>query len=100
MSDLQKLLQDVAGSQYVWTIVALLLGASVFKYMRDDGVRRENRLVELYEKQRKESITRENRLMAHLDKTTDVLAHMDRRLARVENKLDIDAEVTGRAEQK
>lgn len=94
--------EKIATSQSIWSIVALILlyviGMSVKHYikhqnqkfdeLREESKHREDKVIELYEKQRIESLERENRLMEHLNKTTETLGKIDHSLFNLQYKVD------------
>lgn len=62
---------QIATSQAVWAIVALLLGGAFFKKLYNDSSTRENRLIEQEKQYREESKEREKQLNEHLDKSIE-----------------------------
>lgn len=101
-----KLLEKIAGSQFVWAIVCFIL--MIFGYraikayilnLRSESQEREDKLIELYETQKAESKQlfkaqkaeskeREDKLMIHLDKTTDTLGRIDLSLEQMRRDID------------
>lgn len=71
-----SLIETIAKSQFVWTIVALVMGFGAYKAVRHfvdriqtQNDKREEQLIALYESQKEESKEREEKLMTHLTTT-------------------------------
>lgn len=75
---------DVATSQAVWAILCIGLAVVVLRAMRADSIKREDKLLVLFDEYREESKTREatlvadskqreTALMLHLERTNDAL---------------------------
>lgn len=86
---------QIATSQAVWAIVALLLGVTFFKKLYNDSTSRENRLIEQEQQYREESKEREKQLMQHLtrsneshERTTAAMEGMNKSLTSLEGRMD------------
>lgn len=86
---------QIATSQAVWAIVALLLGGAFFKKLYNDSSSRENRLIEQEQQYREESKEREKQLMQHLtrsneshERTAAALEGMNKSLTSLEGRMD------------
>lgn len=71
-----SMIETIAKSQFVWTIVALVMGFGAYKAVRHfvdriqtQNDKREEQLIALYESQKEESKEREEKLMTHLTET-------------------------------
>jgi len=86
---------QIATSQAVWAIVALLLGGAFFKKLYNDSSSRENRLIEQEQQYREESKEREKQLMLHLtrsneshERTAAAMEGMNKSLTSLEGRMD------------
>jgi uncharacterized coiled-coil DUF342 family protein len=98
-----KTLEQIANSQSVWAIIAFIL--AIFGYrtfsnyiqeLKDESQQRENKLIELYEKQKIESKEREDKLMEHIQKTTETLDRIDRSLDQMGKDIDRSLDEMGK----
>lgn len=88
-------LSEIATSQAVWAIVALGLGAFLFRKLYNDGASREARLIDQEKQYRDESKEREKQLMQHLErsnesqeKTAEALTGINTSLSSLEGRVD------------
>ena len=88
-------LSEIATSQAVWAIVALILAALLFKKLYNDGATREQRLIDQEKQYRVESKEREKQLMQHLErsnesqeKTAEALTGINTSLSSLEGRVD------------
>ncbi|MGF9977350.1 BhlA/UviB family holin-like peptide [Viridibacillus arvi] len=86
---------EIATSQVVWAILCIVLTVAVIREMRIENVKRETKLIDLYEDYRKESKIREQQLMAHLERSNDsqeqtltALQSINSTLSTLESRVD------------
>ncbi|MGY3190534.1 BhlA/UviB family holin-like peptide [Lysinibacillus sp. TE18511] len=86
---------EIATSQVVWAILCILLTVVVIKEMRIENVKRETKLIDLYEDYRKESKIREQQLISHLERSNEsqeqtitALQLINSTLATLEGRVD------------
>lgn len=86
---------QIATSQAVWAIIALIIGGAFFKKLYNDSTTRENRLMEQEKQYREESKEREKQLMQHLsrsndsqEKTAEALVGINKSLSSLEGRVD------------
>lgn len=81
------LIMEVAASQFVWSILAIALAALVIREQRKENVKREDDLIELYDRQVCDSRQRETRLLEHLEKTNEAQRQTTETLKQIRNTL-------------
>ncbi|AKQ08597.1 holin family protein [Bacillus phage vB_BceS-M2] len=106
------MIEKIAGSQFVWAIVAIGLGYGIYRAgkafitnIQEQNTKREEQLFELYEKQKKDSDKRErdikaearerelesrmnqNKLMEHLEKTTETMENISISLESLQEEM-------------
>lgn len=88
-------ISEIANSQAVWAIVALILGGFLYRKLYNDSTTREQRLINQEERYREESRQREAQLMEHLErsnesqeKTAAALEGINKSLASLEGRVD------------
>lgn len=86
---------EIANSQAVWAIVALILGGFLYRKLYNDSTTREQRLINQEERYREESRQREMQLMEHLERSNDsqektaaALEGINNSLASLEGRVD------------
>lgn len=94
MSELQ-LIEKIAGSQYVWAILCIIIGFAFYKMMKNSASKieqksdkREQDLLGFYKEQQSEAKEREHKLMIHLEKSNDSQARTADTLERIEKNLN------------
>lgn len=89
-----SIIEKIVSSQFVWAILCIIVVVVLYKavvsYVKElkaENVKREDNLLDLYEKQKEESVAREERLMAHVEKTTETLSHINDNLEHLEEEM-------------
>lgn len=89
------LLEKIVQSPFVWSILCLVVATVLYRRNEAEVVRlrkqsesRERSITKLYEDHKTESKLREEKLMAHLERTTETLQHIEQGVTKLESKID------------
>ncbi|MDQ0206660.1 hypothetical protein [Alkalicoccobacillus murimartini] len=78
---------QIAMSQFVWSILCIILAALVIREMRKENVKRENDLLGLYQQHAKQAEAREAALLEHLKESNNNQQEIGKTLKQIRNNL-------------
>ncbi|WOD61753.1 hypothetical protein NQZ71_13105 [Niallia taxi] len=92
--DFVQITTDIASSQFVWTILFILLGGYVIREMYKQNTSREERIFSMHDESKAEAKVREDKLMRHLERSNKAQEETAKTLVTIQDHMiNIDERV-------